>query len=38
MTQDIYFFKDKTIKVDCENGFEIFEGSLEDLLLIEKIV
>jgi len=37
MTQDNWVFKNKSINVDCENGFAIFKGELNDILFIENI-
>jgi ABC-type Zn uptake system ZnuABC Zn-binding protein ZnuA len=37
MTQDTWLFKNKTISVDCENGFDIFKGNLDNILSIEDI-
>ena len=30
LTQDFWNFSDRSIHVFCENGFEIFNGSLDD--------
>jgi len=37
ITQDTWIFKNKNISVDCENGFDVFKGTLDDILSIEDI-
>jgi hypothetical protein len=37
ITQDTWLFKNKNISVDCENGFDVYKGSLDDILSIENI-
>jgi hypothetical protein len=37
ITQDTWIFKNKNISVDCENGFDVFKGSLVDILSIEDV-
>lgn len=36
-SQDIWSFKNKCIHVTCDNGFDVFEGTLDDIIGIEKI-
>lgn len=37
ISQDNWAFKNGTIKVICENSFEVFEGSINDIIGIETI-
>ena len=37
ITQDTWLFKNGNISIDCENGFEVFKGSLDNILSIEDI-
>ena len=29
--QDTWYFANKNLKITCENGFDIFEGTLDDV-------
>lgn len=38
VTQDIWSFKNKEISVTCENGFDVFQGTLADIISAENVV
>ena len=35
--QDIWSFKNKLISVNCDNGFEVFQGSVDDIIQVEDV-
>lgn len=37
LTQDVWFFKNKLISVTCNNGFEVFQGSVDDIISVEDV-
>lgn len=37
MTQDIWAFKNRHLHITCENGFDVFEGTVDDIILVENI-
>ena len=38
VSQDTWSFKNKEISVTCENGFDIFQGALDDIISIENVL
>ena len=36
VVQDTWHFNARNIKVDCENGFEIFHGTIEDIFHVDQ--
>jgi len=38
VSQDIWSFKNKQISVTCENGFDVFQGTLADIISAESVV
>ena len=38
ISQDTWFFKNKEISVTCENGFDVFQGTLDDIINTENVV
>jgi hypothetical protein len=37
VVQDTWHFNARNIKIDCENGFEIFHGTIEDIIHVDQI-
>ncbi len=37
VVQDTWHFNARNIKIDCENGFEIFHGTVEDIIHVDQI-
>lgn len=37
ITQDIWAFKNRQLHITCENGFNIFEGTVDDIIQVESI-
>jgi hypothetical protein len=38
ISQDIWSFKNKSLSVTCENGFDIFQGTLDDIISAEGVL
>jgi hypothetical protein len=38
LSQDAWSFKNKAISVTCENGFDVFQGTLDDIISVENIL
>ena len=38
LSQDTWSFKNKAISVTCENGFDIFQGTLDELISVENVL
>jgi len=38
VSQDTWSFKNKEISVTCENGFDIFQGTLDDIISTEGVL
>ena len=38
VSQDTWSFKNKQISVACENGFDVFQGALADIISTEIVV
>ena len=38
VSQDTWSFKNKAISVTCENGFDVFQGALDDIIGIENVL
>lgn len=38
VSQDIWSFINKQISVTCENGFDVFQGTLADIISAENVV
>jgi len=38
VSQDTWSFKNKAISVTCENGFDVFQGALDDIIGVENVV
>jgi hypothetical protein len=38
VSQDTWSFKNKAISVTCENGFDVFQGTLDDIISIENVL
>ena len=38
ISQDTWFFKNKAFSVTCENGFDVFQGTLDDIINAENVV
>ena len=37
IAQDIWAFKNRRLHITCENGFDVFEGTVDDIIQIENI-
>ena len=37
ITQDIWAFKNRKLQITCENGFNVFEGTVDDIIQVENI-
>jgi hypothetical protein len=36
-TQDYWIFNNKSLNISCENTFQVFEGSINDIIQIENV-
>lgn len=37
ITQDIWAFKNRQLHITCENGFNVFEGTVDDIINVTSI-
>jgi hypothetical protein len=37
ITQDIWAFKNRRLHITCENGFDIFQGTVDDIINVTSI-
>jgi hypothetical protein len=38
ISQDIWSFNNKEIRVICKNGFDVFQGTLDEIISVENVL